>query len=298
VRGWEATPFSPYASQTLYGLGSWDTRAYGISGRVGRAGVALHFGRLKHEIPHEPDTRESMLLLGFGVDLVEVIRGTPAPRVQWGIGLGLRRNAMHVPGAHDPEWKAFDAWDLDLGTLVRLERPLVGLPVLPIAATEAEASPSFVVGRFGLDLRNALNRKIGPNDSPMGKEIRAGLGVESGLVATPPFGHLVRALVTFEIEDSFTEKHVRRNLKYGVETTLLGILSWRYGEFDDHYILYIGSGSPPEIREEMRNLRGVTHGLGLRLGGDRLSASFDYARTVRASTVNPKLYTLALRWVP
>ena len=293
VRGWWVAPLSVAPSSSPFADVKF--RAYGICGPVGRGGLAAHYGRLTLHDSSTLDETESALAIGYGLDLAEVLRGEPDPRFRWGVGGSVKRLAIHTPNTVNPAWEDLSAWDVDLGTLVRLERTLARLPVLPIITTSPQPRASFVAGRSGVALANALDRKIGPNDSPLGREIRMGLGVESGLIATPPFDHLLRTLATLEVEHSFTRKELGNNVKFGVEATLLGIVTWRYGEFDDHYRFQTGSGQ--EMRVESRNARGVTQGVGVRLGGERASVSFDYART-RRGTVDAKLYTVSAHWVP
>ena len=289
VHGWWAMPFSALPMSS-YSEGSHRFGSYGVCGKIRRVGVATHFSRLKFERERQADYTESSMILGCGVDLMELIRREPDPRFQWGVGASIKRNSIHAPDALNPEWKDLSAWDIDVGTVARIERSLHGLPILPIAATRDSFQSSYVAGRFGFMFKNLLDQKIGPGDDPMGQEIRLGLGFETGLIPTPPFSHLLRALVTVEVEDSLTEEDLSSNLKYGLEATLVGIVTYRYGEFDDHHRFWVGTEDG--VRVVQRNDRWVTHGVGLRFGGEHLALHFDYAKVYR------KHYSLSVHVVP
>lgn len=295
-RGWGATPFSTQ----IVGHPSRDAdkatlRFYGLAGRVRRIGIATHFGRWEYEAGAWPRVSDSSLLLGFGVDLVELRRGEADPRLQWGVGAALRRNSIHVSAGTWPDGERHgaldeDAWDLDLGTVARLAQPILGLPSFPISPAAQGVDSSFLAGRFGLKIQNSLDRRIGPGDSPMGRVLRVGFGLEGGFIATPPLGHLLHALATFDIEKSFTEEEVPRNLKYGFEAVLLGIFAYRYGELDDHRRFTIYRPDGREVVE--RNYRRATHGIGIRMGGERLSVGLDYAK------VDLETYSVSIHLAP
>jgi hypothetical protein len=292
MRDWWATPFSQSPTRSDFGL---KFKAYGVCGPVGRGGAAVHFGRWEGRESGDPHWTQSALRFGYGVDLAELIRHRENSRLQWGVGASVKRLSLHYPGAARPSWENLSAWDADLGTLARLERPLPGIPALAIVDGHGSAQPSFIAARAGLMLRNALNRKIGPNKSPLGQELHSAVGLETGLIPTPPFGHLLQALATIEVDRSLTDRDVADNVKFGVETTLLGIVSWRYGESDDHYHFWVSSDEGVQVVS--RNYRFVTHGIGLRLGTERLSVHVDYARTIRDGA-DSKLYTVSLRGRP
>jgi hypothetical protein len=292
VRGWSAMPFSQAPRRGGFESQVYRVRAFGLAGSVGPGGVGIHYGRKSGDgvYASSHDYHESVLALGYGVDLLGAIRGRHDDRLQWGIGASAKRYAEHQPNAANPELVDISAWDADLGTLVRWERPLEGLPRIAILADGAASRPSFVAGRFGLMYKNVLDRKIGPNDAPLGREIRGGLRIEAGLVSAAKFGHLLRTVATVEVDHSPTDPETSDNVRFGLEATLLGMLTWRYGEFDDHYVLWVHNDQG--VRRYARNARGVTQGLGLRFGDERLALRCDYART-RQGEGETKLFSLS-----
>jgi hypothetical protein len=293
VRGWWVVPLSGTPSRSPFGQSEF--RVNGVCGRIGRQALAVQYARWKAVYEYDSPISESALTIGYGVDLVEIIRKEQGSRLQWGVGGSAKRLTWSAANVSSPSLKDLSAYDVDLGTLARLERPLAGLPVLSIVGGVSAPRPSFMAGRLGLMVRNALDQRMGPNRAPLGREVRAGLGVESGLIATPPFGHLLRMLATVELDRSLTEESVPGNVNYGVEVMLLGILTWRYGQFDDHYLMSVGDSQG--TRAVSRNSRGVTQGIGLGFGGDRFSVQFDGART-RQGGGDSKLYTVSVHATP
>ncbi|MDM7916802.1 MAG: hypothetical protein QUU85_16290, partial [Candidatus Eisenbacteria bacterium] len=168
--GYWMTPFSLLRPSVFPPYGEEAFRSYGVAGRIRKVGVGLHLNRWHDESSRVYETTQSSFTLGAGVDVAELLRRRSDPALRWGIGASYKRNSEHNEGEGiHPNWKDAHAWDLDVGTLVRVERPVGG-------------RHSFVAVRGAAMLHNLLDQEYGPNGSSMGQEGRYGAGVELSLI--------------------------------------------------------------------------------------------------------------------
>jgi hypothetical protein len=151
----------------------------------------------------------------------------------------------------------------------------IGLPASPLHLGSVPERPSFYALRGGAVFQDILDRAM--DGFAMGRVIRGGAAFETRLFGAAPLGHLLGAVATIEVEKSLTQNDARANLKFGLETTLLGTLSFRYGEFDDHVPLTECWETGCVHRD--RNYRRATRGFGLRMGTDRASIRLDYSKS-------------------
>jgi hypothetical protein len=255
LRGWSVAPFSH--EQLVFD--GW-TRSYAAAGEVRRVGIGAH---IRHFQAGSYDDEESesftrSIHLSAGIDLLKSRGEVEDGSVHWGVGLAFQHLHAHYESDIE-DWPDVNGngWNLDLGTLVRMERPIEGLPVVDLGLGGRPGPPSFYALRAGATLRGLLDRDF--MDDPMGRKLRGGLALETGLGSVSPFGNLLGLVATVDIEQWLTVfDDEEAALNWGVEGTALGLVSYRYGESEDNNRTY------------------VSHGLGLRMGTERAAIRFDY----------------------
>jgi len=215
----------------------------GGAGRLGLLGLGGHFGYLNHGKSIVTDEIGNIIgrfrsweydaRAGAGIDLAKAF-APQSDLFHWGIGGSFKLFHVHDAPAQfilDGSSGIATSWDLDVGTVTALRVPVV------LASSDTPEHPSYLTVSAAGVIRNALVHHIrfGGDAYPLGRYDRVGLAMEAKLFHSPDFGHLFRGLLTADANGVFLRPDHNETpiLNYGIEGTLLGILSGRSGYIFD-----------------------------------------------------------------
>lgn len=241
IDGLYGTPYSRFPVQPR--SDGYDIHSYELSGGRDGLGFGAHLQRMKYENWIFTDESGSAIgrfqpyeyvgILGGGIDLNQrVLHASPA--LALGIGAGLKIFHTKLAPANlalnHRDWKG-TSWDLDLGGLAAYKIPL------DAPKPRGRGRDAFLEFRGGFTMHNALATNIsyldGEQDDSLGRELRTGAAVRAGIIDLPPLSYLLEATVSAERNWELDPVSGKPGDFYGVEMTLLGLVSLRHGWIRD-----------------------------------------------------------------
>ena len=239
-----AKAYAPYSKFPVRpARDAYDIHSFELSGGRDGLGFGAHLQRMKYEDWIFTDESGSAIgrfqpyeyvgILGGGIDLNQrVLHGSPA--LALGIGAGLKIFHTKLAPANlalnHRDWKG-TSWDLDLGGLAAYKIPL-DAPRLG-----GRGRDPFLELRGGFTLHNAFARNIsfldGDQDDPLGREFRTGAAVRAGIIDLPPLSYLLEGTLSVERNWELDPSSGKPGNFYGIEMTLLGLISVRHGWIRD-----------------------------------------------------------------
>lgn len=239
--GMYGTPYSNFPLRPSND--GFEIHSFELSGGRDGLGFGAHLHRMKHEEETFPNAMgvpigrfqayEYVGILGGGIDLNQrVLHGSPALALGMGAGLKIFHTKLAPANLalNHRDWQG-TSWDLDLGGLAAYKIPL------DAPKPRGRGRDAFLEFRGGFTLHNALARNIsyldGEQDDPLGRELRTGAAVRAGIIDVPPLSYLLEATISTERNWELDPDSGKPGNFYGVEMTLLGLISARRGWIRD-----------------------------------------------------------------
>ncbi|MEZ4649664.1 MAG: hypothetical protein R3E97_12945 [Candidatus Eisenbacteria bacterium] len=212
------------------------SHSYGIAGSHRGVGLGFHltdlnYGESDFFVGGSNESSEKTILLGAGVDLAPTVTGRTGP-----FRLGVGVNAKWFSVDLYPTWASEDerretgsTWDFDLGALASYLFPL------DYTGESPWVRDSFLRLRGGLMVKNVFDREVDYDDQdesdPLGRTTHLGVAIDGSLGRVEPLGPVIQAVASVEnASSSLGSEDIRY---WGVEVTLLNVVSLRRGHIED-----------------------------------------------------------------